>query len=102
MAYRLNLKGRFKQIHKVFHVSYLKKHLPGGSCPAPPEPIQVESEDHFEVKALLKHRSRGNSWQYLVKWLGYGPEHYKWVHEAELADGAEVILRQYKDSHGLH
>ena len=30
------------------------------------------------------------------------PEHDEWVHEAELADGAEVILRQYKDSHGLH
>ena len=68
----------------------------------PPEPIQVEGEDHFEVEALLKHRSRGNSWQYLVRWLGYGPEHNEWVHEAELADGAEAILRQYKDSHGLH
>ena len=28
----------------------------------PPEPIQVEGEEHFEVEALLQHRSRGNSW----------------------------------------
>ena len=93
--YRLDLKGRFKQIHNVFHVSQLKKHIPGGSSTTPPEPIQVEGEDHFEVEALLKHRSRGNSCQYLVRWLGYGLEHDEGVHEEELADGAEAILRQY-------
>ena len=74
-AYRLDLRGRFKQIHNVFHVFQLKKHIPGGTSATPPEPIQVESEEHFKVEALLKQRSRGNSWQYLVKWLGYGPEH---------------------------
>ena len=26
-----------------------------------PEPIQVEGEEHFEVEALLQHRSRGSS-----------------------------------------
>ena len=76
-------------------MSQLKKHIPGGSSTTPPEPIQLEGEDHFEVEALLKHRSRGNSRQYLVRWLGYGPEHDEWVHEEELADGAGVILKQY-------
>ena len=61
-AYRLDLKGRFKSIHNVFHISQLKKHIPGGSSTTPPEPIQVEGEEYFEVEALLKHRSRGNSW----------------------------------------
>ena len=60
-AYRLDLKGRFKSIQNVFHVSQLKKHIPGGSSTTPPEPIQVEGEEYFEVEALLKHRSRGNS-----------------------------------------
>ena len=53
------------------------------------------------MEALLKHRSRGNSRQYLVRWLGYGLEHDEWIHEEELANGAEAILRLYKDSHGL-
>ena len=47
------------------------------------------------MEALLKHRSRGNSWQYLVQWLGYGPEHDECIHEEELVDGAGVILEQY-------
>ena len=68
----------------------------------PPELIQVEGDDHFKLEALLKHRSRGNSWQYLVRWLGYSPEQNKWIHKEEVADGAESILRQYKDGHGLH
>ena len=94
-AYRLDLKGRFKQIHNVFHVSYLKKQNAGGSSTTPPEPIYMDGEDHFKVEALMKHRSRGNSRQYLVRWLGYCPEHDEWIHEDKLANGAEAILRQY-------
>ena len=60
-AYRLDLRGRFKDVHNVFHVSQLRKHIPGGSSANPPEPIQVEGEEHFEVEALLQHRTRGNS-----------------------------------------
>ena len=61
-AYRLDLRGRFKDVHNVFYVSQLKKHLPGGSSANPPEPIQVECKEHFEVEALLQHRSIDNSW----------------------------------------
>ena len=61
-AYRLDLRGRFKGVHNVFHVSQLKKHIPGGSSTNPPEPIQIEGEEHFKVEALLQHRCRGNSW----------------------------------------
>ena len=58
---RLNLRGRFKQMHNVSHVSQLKKHIPGGSSATPHEPIQVEGEEYFEVEALLKHKSRVKS-----------------------------------------
>ena len=77
-------------------------YTPGSSSATPFEPIQIEAEDHFEVEALLKHRIRDNSWQHLVRFLGYGPEHNEWICEAELADGAKAILKQNKDIYGLH
>ena len=52
-AYRLDLRGRFKDVLNVFHVSQLKKHIPGGSSANPPELIQVEGKEHFKVEALL-------------------------------------------------
>ena len=52
-AYRLDLRGRFKDIHNIFYISQLIKHIPGGSSANPPELIQVEGEEHFEVGALL-------------------------------------------------
>ena len=52
-AYRLNLRGRFKDVHNVFHVSQIKKHIPGGSSAYPPGPIQEEGERYFKVEALL-------------------------------------------------
>ena len=60
-AYRLDLGGRFQDIHNVFHISWLRKHTPGGSSANPPKPIQVEGEEHFEFEALLQHRSRYSS-----------------------------------------
>ena len=38
----------------------------------------------------------------LTRWLGCGPEHDEWIHEEDLADRAEAMLKQYKDIHGLH
>ena len=52
-AYRLDIRGRLKDIHNVFHVSQLRKHIPGGSSKNLPEPSQVEGKEHFKVEALL-------------------------------------------------
>ena len=60
--YRLDLRGSFKDVYNVLYVSQLKKQIPGGSSANPPELIQVEGKEHFEVEALLYHRSRGSSW----------------------------------------
>ena len=36
-----------------------------------------------------------------MRWLGYGSEHDEWVHEEELEDGAEELLKQYQTAHRL-
>ena len=61
-VYKLDLKGRFKSIHNILHLSQLKKHIPGGLSSTPPEPIQLDDEEYFKVEAPLTHGSRGNSW----------------------------------------
>ena len=40
-AYKLDLAGRFSQLHPTFYVSYLKPHMPGGTSGAPPEPVEL-------------------------------------------------------------
>ena len=61
IAYRLDRRGRFKDVHNVLHESQLRWHTPRDSSANPPEPIQVEGEEHFKVEALLHHRGRGRS-----------------------------------------
>ena len=66
-AYKLGLQWRFTGVYKVFHVSQLRPHVPGGSSTEPPQPVEVEGEAHYEVEALLKHRERRGERQYLVR-----------------------------------
>ena len=84
----------------MFTVSQLKLHIPGGSFTEPPQPVEVEIEAHYEVKALLKHRERHGGRQYLIRWTGCGPEHDEWVHESEL-EHAKDLLKNYKEANGL-
>ena len=56
-AYKLDLKGRFVGVHDVFHISQLRPHVPGGSSPAPPDPVEVDNEAQYEVEYLLRHRT---------------------------------------------
>ena len=60
-SYRLDVKGKLKDIYNIFHISQLRRHTPGGSSANPLEPIQVGGEEHFEVEVLLQNRIRGRS-----------------------------------------
>ena len=42
VAYSLDLKGWFTQVHPIFHVSLLHRFIAGGDKIEPPEPIEVE------------------------------------------------------------
>jgi hypothetical protein len=88
VAYKLDLPPTMR-CHNVFHVSQLaafKKAAAGDSagkdvygrnvsCPAG---VEVDGELEYFVEAVLDHTTRwGRTW-YLVKWLGFGPEHNSW------------------------
>ena len=74
-ALRLLLPPSLK-VHPVFHVSQVK-----------PVAISLESGDLvWEVSRILAVRRRGRGFQYLVDWVGYGPEDQSWVLWSYLAD----------------
>ena len=58
VAVRLELTGKLRGLHPVFHVSLLRRYKPSGDGVEPPPPIVVDEEEEYEVKALLAHRFR--------------------------------------------
>ncbi|PIL22587.1 hypothetical protein GSI_15276 [Ganoderma sinense ZZ0214-1] len=97
LAYELKL-PKDLALHPVFHVSLLLPHkesqLPGRH---PPEPasIEVEGEEEYEVEEVLESRRYGR-WkklQYLVHWMGWGPEHDSWEDAADLANAPKVVQK---------
>ena len=56
-AYRLALPEAFKCLHHVFNVAVLKRYR--GLIIPPPDPIEVEGLEEFEVSDILAHRRSG-------------------------------------------
>ncbi len=98
VAYRLELPDNMK-LHNVFHVCLLKPYLDNGKVQPPPV-LVVDGEPEFETQAILDHRDvrtgRGRTVhrEYLIKWLGYGPEHNTWEPDKNLAN-CQTMLQQY-------
>uniref|UniRef100_A0A8C5QPC4 Polyprotein n=1 Tax=Leptobrachium leishanense TaxID=445787 RepID=A0A8C5QPC4_9ANUR len=85
VSYALALPSHIR-IHNVFHVSLLKPLLCNRYTRArvPPPPVSVEGEEEFEVKAILDARVSRGVLQYLVDWVGYGPEDRSWLPATEV------------------
>ena len=58
-AYKLDLQGRLSQLHPVFHTSYLKPYLAGGTPRAPSEPVDLEGQLECEVEVINAHCRKG-------------------------------------------
>ena len=91
VAYRLDLPDNMK-IHNVFHVSLLQPYRDDGRVQPPPPAVFVDGEPEYEVQSIIDHRDvrsgRGRTQmrEYLIKWLGYGPEHNTWEPDKNLAN----------------
>ncbi|SOV04067.1 uncharacterized protein UDID_19529 [Ustilago sp. UG-2017a] len=95
-AYHLQLPPSMK-IHNVFHVDclepYVANTIPNRVQPPPP-PVEVESDMEYEVKQILDskvdHRYRDPLF-YLVRWVGYGPDHNSWEPTSNLTHASDLI-----------
>jgi len=101
VAYRLELPGSMR-CHPVFHVSNLQPYRSDGRVQPPPAPIEIDGDLEYEVDRILLHRDvpRGKRKirEYLIKWLGYGPEHNSWEPESNLRSD-ELVAQYWKVTH---
>jgi hypothetical protein len=81
VAYRLDLPDNMNA-HDVFHVSLLKTYHASGRVQPPPPTVEVDGEVEYEVEQVLDHKDvtsgKRKERQYLVKWVGHGPEYDSW------------------------
>ncbi|OJT10036.1 hypothetical protein TRAPUB_13488 [Trametes pubescens] len=58
--------------------------------------VDTDGEKEYPVERILDCRPRGRGYQYLVRWLGYGPEHDSWLPGREVAKLAalDAFLRE--------
>ena len=79
---RLSLPKSLRKVHSVFHVSMLKK-VPSPDQWHPdtpsPVPIEVEGEQHHEVRDILGSRGHRKKLQYLVDWKHFPKGEREWV-----------------------
>jgi hypothetical protein len=61
-----------------------------------PPPDLIDGVEEHEVEFITRHRLRGCSHQYLVKWKGYPTADNTWEPESNLDHAAE-LLKEYKD-----
>ena len=103
LTYRLSLPETWK-IHNVFHASLLRRYRENDvyrtNYEQPPAELDHEGQEVYNVEAILKHRRRGQGYQYFVKWEGYPITEASWEPESSFSNDGDV-LDQYKTRHQL-
>ena len=58
---------------------------------SPPEALEVEGEQEFEVEAIIRHRGSTSRREYLVAWKGYELHEATWEREANLTHCSDLL-----------
>ncbi|KAJ3501679.1 hypothetical protein NMY22_g18841 [Coprinellus aureogranulatus] len=107
LDYRLQLPDSLSRLHPVFHIDKLypwKGSNVNGILPPPPDPIELDGEEEWEVQEVLdsrwterRTRKRGHKkakvvkeLQYLVSWKGFNGL-ATWEPEDNLTNAREVV-----------
>lgn len=100
----LDLPKNFRGLRR-FHFSLLRTFTPNDDSlfPArahrPPPSVWTELGEEFVIDQILDERFRHNKSEYLVRWLGEGPEADLWLPRAEIED--TMALEDWLNRHRL-
>jgi hypothetical protein len=92
LTYKLNLPPS-SWSHLVFHASQLRLAFdnddllfPVRELSPPTAIITPEGDTEYFIERIIDEQTRCRGKQYLVRWMGYGPEHDLWLPRSELID----------------
>ena len=71
------------QLRESTPISKLKKCTPGNNL-------------SYEIEKIIQHRKIGNSFQYLIKWLGYSNADSSWINEEDF-DSPDIIRDYWRN-----
>jgi hypothetical protein len=54
-------------------------------------PDILDREEVYNVETILKHRRRGQSYQYLIKWEGYPISEASWKPEEAFSNDGDLL-----------
>lgn len=91
-TYTLRL-PEYLKIHCTFHSSLLHTYVendaelfPSRTVEKPGPIVTADGEIEYFIDKIIDQRACGRGKQFLVRWLGYGPEADLWLPRCELAD----------------
>lgn len=94
-AYQLRLPKAYGRIHPTFHVSLLEPYRMREGCD-PPEPLEVDNEEEWEVERVLDAKGLRPKRKFLVRWKGCTAEADSWQPEEDLEHAQGAIEDFYK------
>jgi hypothetical protein len=104
LTYSLQLPPTWR-IHNAFRVflltPYIENDVHGPSYTRPPAELMEQEEEEWEVERIIRHRKRGQGYQYHVLWKGYLITEAMWEPKT-VFEHAQEMLQPYKEYHGLN
>jgi len=102
-AVKIKTTGRFKALHDIVNVEYLRPYNARSENVGPPphhlsvKPVAVEPlGEWYQIAEILDHRGRpGPAQQYLVRWEGSDASYDSWVPRRDITPKALVAYEEF-------